>query len=64
LKITGSNPSLKNRRVELNPIFPYSALLAARKNIFLDKEKPSGLRESSSTVPLYHSARTFFSKNS
>ena len=51
LKITGSNPSLKNRRVELNPIFPYSALLAARKNIFLDKEKPSGLRESSSTVP-------------
>ncbi len=31
-KIFGSNPSLKNRRIEFNPLPPYAALRAARQN--------------------------------
>ena len=59
LKIYGSNPVLKNSQIVSVPIPPYTTLLAARKNYFLEKEKPSELREGLSMVaprgfePLY-----------
>ena len=60
LKIYGSNPVLKNSQIVSVPIPPYNTLLAARKKYFLEKEKPSELREGLSMVaptgfePVYH----------
>jgi len=50
LKIYGSNPVLKNSQIVSVPIPPYNTLLAARKKYFLEKEKPSELREGLSMV--------------
>jgi len=63
LKIYGSNPVLKNSQIVSVPIPPYNTLLAARKNYFSDKEKPSELREGLSMVAPYNPVLTYFTQN-
>jgi len=54
-KIFGSNPSLKNRRIEFNPLLPYAALRAARQNFY--ENELSFL-----VVGFYTNLRTHFSR--